>query len=239
MMIVLFACIMASMQPAKPMTELLPGVFVGEGIVEFEGTVAIDVHHPETPIVYLEMFVTSPDSREHESLVVADIKPSILHAALLAASLTPGQPRQKDSIGSWVNAIGQELLITISTKELDGWSDFERIENWVINQQNQILLSESESWTSFVFAGSKINDSGPNAGYLADRSGTLISLTTFGDEVISPSWAISHEAEIDEPVWIASIDHLPPKNTLVKVRNQTPPDVESHEPDRIDIDRDG
>jgi len=238
-MLTLFACIIAFIQPAKPMTELLPGVLVGEGIVEFEGTVAIDVHHPDTPIVYLEMFVTSPDSREHESLIVASIKPSILHAALLAAGVTPGQPRHKDNSGAWVDAIGQELLITVSTKELADWSDFERIENWVINQQNQTLLSESESWTGSVFAGSKINNSGPNAGYLADRSGTLISLTTFGDEVISPRWAISHEAEIDEPVWIASIDHLPTKGTNVKVRIQTVPDDESHEPDRIDIDRDG
>ena len=238
-MLALFACVIASMQPAKPLTELLPGVFVGDGIVEFEGTVAIDVHHPDTPVVYLEMFVTAPDSREHESLIVADIKPSILHAALLAAGLDPGEPRHKTGSQKWIEATGEELIITVSSKELNGWSDFEYIENWVINQQNEKLLRESESWTGFVFAGSKINDSGPNSGYLADRSGTLISLTTFGDEVISPSWAISHEAEIDEPVWIASIDHLPPKGTPVKIRIERLSDDESHEPDRIDIDRDG
>ncbi|MEM9374305.1 MAG: hypothetical protein AAGA55_11750, partial [Planctomycetota bacterium] len=55
---------------APELRELLPGVRVAEGTVEFRGTVCADTSHPQTPVVYLELLVTAPDSREHESLVV-------------------------------------------------------------------------------------------------------------------------------------------------------------------------
>ena len=51
-------------EPA-PMRPLLPGVLVGEGVVEFRGVVCADLSHPQTPVVYLELLVTGPDSREH------------------------------------------------------------------------------------------------------------------------------------------------------------------------------
>lgn len=234
----LFVFFLALLSPPEPLAELLPGILIADGIVEFEGTIAIDVHHPETPVVYLEMFVTAPDSREHESLIVADIKPSVLHAALLAANMTPGKPRHKDSSGAWINASGDDLRITVSAQDGEGWSEFVQIENWVSNLVNDHVLAESDAWIGFVFAGSRMNDKGPNVGYLADRSGTLISLTTFGDEVISPSWSISHEADVDEPAWIASVEKLPPINTPVKIRIQILTNTQSHEPDRIDIDSD-
>ena len=74
-------------KPAEPpsMRELLPGVRVAEGMVEFRGTVCADLRHEQTPVVYLELLVTGPDSREHESLVVTPVKPSAIHASTAAS----------------------------------------------------------------------------------------------------------------------------------------------------------
>lgn len=58
---------------------------------------------PRTPLFYLEAICCAPDTREHESLLVTDAKPSHVHAALLAMGLKPGKP------GAW-EMRGQELV---------------------------------------------------------------------------------------------------------------------------------
>ncbi len=209
--------------------ELLPGIRVVEGIVEFDGVIAIDAHHPDTPDVYLEMFITAPDSREHESLVVSKIKASNLHAGLLAAGFESGSPITREESGEPVAAHGDPLRITVAIE--DRPDHFIPITDWVMRVDSELALIESEQWGGFVFAGSKFT----KRGYEADGTGTLVSLTSFGDEVIAPTWTLSHLAEIDEPVWIANRDRIPTKNTPVIVRIER---HESHEPERVDIDRD-
>ena len=228
--------------------ELLPGLHLTKGVIEFEGTIAIDCHHPDTPDVYLEMFVTAPDSREHESLIVASIKPSNLHAALLAAGFEPGSPLKRSREGTITPATGDALRILVSTTNPDGeQSQFIPIEFWVVSDDadEPEQLTECPAWTGLVFAGSILN----KHGYAADRGGTLTSLTSFGDEVIAPSWTVSHEADIDAPTWIADRDQVPEIDTRVLIRieaieepesvkPETQPDPESHQPDRIDINSD-
>lgn len=218
----------------RELQELLPGIRVGDGIVEFEGEICINAHHPDTPDVFLEMLVTAPDSREHESLVVARVKPSNLHAALLAAGFESGAPLMRGEDGKAIRAHGGVLKIFVSVvsdqePETREWTP---IINWVIHVDTEDQLADSDQWDGLVFAGSRFT----SRGYEADGTGTLISLTSFGDEVIAPRWTLSHLAEIDEPVWIANRDLLPEKGTRVMVRIQGVP--ESHEPERVDIDGD-
>ena len=230
--------------------ELLPGLHIAKDIVEFSGTIAIDCHHPDTPDVYLEMLVTAPDSREHESLIVSSIKPSNLHAALLAAGFEPGSPLKRSRDGTITPASGDALRILVSTTDPDGeQSEYIPIESWVVgdNANEPKQLAESPAWTGLVFAGSILN----KHGYAADRGGTLISLTSFGDEVIAPTWTISHQADIDTPTWIANRERVPEIDTPVRIRieaaeepdsvkseSEAETDQESHQPDRIDINRD-
>ena len=233
----------------QELKELLPGLHIGEGIVEFVGTIAIDCHHPETPDVYLEMLVTAPDSREHESLVVASIKPSLLHAALLAAGFEPGKPVSRDKAGKAVPASGDRLRVLVAVIPDDDDDDdtgdetiepdsFVPIESWVIHLDTEQSLADASSWTGLVFAGSIFVKNQ----YAADRAGTLISLTSFGDEVIAPTWMVSSQASIDEPVWIAQRELVPKQGTPVRVRieaitKEAEPQTELHEPDGIDINR--
>ena len=79
---------------ARGMVDAFPYVRVDRaaGVVEFDGIVPIDAHDPKTPLVFLEEFVCTPDSREYESLVVTKAKPSHVHAALLLAGGLAGKP---------------------------------------------------------------------------------------------------------------------------------------------------
>ena len=240
MLNILLAALLIVLQP-EPTKELLPGLKVAEQLVEFEGEIAVDAHHPETPDVYLEMFITAPDSREHESLVVARIKPSNLHAALLAAGFESGAPLSRDESGKPVKAHGDPLRILVALPpEGEDTPEFIPLTDWVMHIEDQTGITESQQWGGLVFAGSRLS----NRGYEADGAGTLVSLTSFGNEVIAPTWTVSHLAEVDEPVWIAHRDRLPKKGQRVIVRivpeQKADPDAESesHEPERVDIDRD-
>ena len=225
-------------QPAEPV-ELLPGIRVADGVVEFDAEIAIDAHHPETPDVYLEMFITAPDSREHESLLVAKIKPSNLHAALLAAGFESGAPLTRDESGNVTKAHGDPLRVLVSIKvSQDEAAVFIPITDWVMQVETETSIIENEQWEGLVFAGSKLT----RRGYEADGTGTLVSLTSFSNEVIAPAWTLWHEADIDEPIWIANRELLPKKGQKVIVQIIAPQPTEqgddSHEPERVNIDRD-
>lgn len=192
--------------------ELLPGILVDEGVVFFDASIAMDCHHPETPDVYLEMLITGPDTREHESLLVTDVKPSNLHAALLAAGFEPGTPMKYNGQHDRVSATGDRLVVEV---QLENTQDWITLVDWVVHVDEILLLVDDPGWDGFVFAGSKVVE---GKGYIADREGSLISLTPWGHEVISPTWTLSPDASVDEPVWIANRDQVPRKGDLVRVR---------------------
>lgn len=225
MLTAFLAILMLTEPSAEPnLTEFLPGLFITEGTVEFKAKVAIDCHHPGTPDVYLEMLITAPDSREHESLVVAEIKPSNLHAALLAAGFEPGAPMAIDEMGNRTPATGDELIIEVILEDTDPV----RIESWVMRAESETPLTGDPAWTKLVFAGSSLTD----RGYAADTDGTLAALTPFTTEVIAPAWTLSPDAATDEPVWIANRDLVPEQGTQVRVRITAPSSVKQDSTDQ-------
>lgn len=241
-------------QPDPKLCEMFPGIWLAKGVVQFKGEIAINAHHPDTPDVHLEMLVTSPDSREHESLVVTPIVGEYLHAALLAAEFNPGAPLHRDPEGQLIPAHGDAVEVLVALVDEDGEPDaFAPITDWVVRIDTHEPLAKNERWAGLVFAGSRLT----GRGYAASRSGTLISLTTFGDEVIAPTWTVSSSAAIDEPVWIANTELLPKQGAPVLVRIRATPKPEpgagemaseqaddeaaqppqpSQQPERVDVD---
>lgn len=210
--------------------ELLPGVWVEDGVVEFDAKVAMDCHHPETPDVFLEMLITGPDTREHESLLVSLLKPSSLHTAMLAAGFESGHPvRYAEDGDERISATGDQLLIKLQVQDTDQWIN---IVDWVVQIEQKTLLEDSVHWKGLVFAGSSLNDDGV---YKADREGAIASMTPWGFEVISPVWMLSPEASVDEPVWIANSDQVPLLGKAVRVRierdSARPVDLEQQQDD--------
>lgn len=219
------SALLCTMVAADPV-EMLPGLWVEDGEVQFDAKVAMDCHHPETPDVYLEMMITGPDTREHESLLVSGIGASNLHAALLAAGFEPGSPITFDDEGERVPASGEEVVVEVQIQEDSEWVD---LASWVVHVNEGTGLVEGEGWAGLVFAGSKTIS---GKGYLADREGSLVSLTPWGHEVISPLWTLSPDATVDEPVWIADREQVPEIYTEVRVR------IRSAEPEDSPVELD-
>lgn len=89
-------------------TELFPGVRADleAKVVEFDATVSpLLLDDPEAPLFFVETIVCSPDTREHESLLVTTVTPSHLHAAMLIAGLKPGSPGRFEFVNETFNPV--------------------------------------------------------------------------------------------------------------------------------------
>lgn len=197
---------------------------VQERWVEFDGFVPIDVNDPDAPHVYLEQVACGRESpeiaagKEHESLVATSAKGSHIHAALLLLGLEPGKPvtwhtNEDGSIGSTV-ATGPRLRVEFRWKDEQGNEHAHPPQHWICHVQTREAFAEGD----WVFSGSLFVTRQGAEVYDADRSGTLIGLSSFGTEVISWPKPIHHESGIEEPVWIARNEAVPPFKTPVTVR---------------------
>ena len=201
------------------MASVFPGVRVdlGAKTVEFDGFVPIDAHSDATPHVYLELMICSPDTREHESLVVTKVKPSHIHAALLMIGLQPGKPGSwdvEDGAMTFVAPEGDPVKMEFVWNDPDGASHTDDPSSWVKN----VATGERFPSKPFIFAGSKFVTRGGAEVYDADGAGTVAGLTTFGSELLAWPTVISHEAAVETPVWIADRATTPKAGTEVTVR---------------------
>jgi len=214
--------------------EVLPGIWVNSAqrTIDFEGTVAIDAHNPKTPIVYLEWIVCAPDTKEHESLVLTNIKPSHLHAALLLVGYQPGAPGEWKWEGATISSIpprGDSLQVFVQPLTSSLVPETAKppvpMTDWIVGkpkaQDQPKALSEHWPEDSFLFAGSiMINAQAAPAApaiYKADREGGHIGLTTFGHEVIVWSRMFNPDSGIQAPYWIANSHKVPPFATPVRI----------------------
>lgn len=188
--------------------------------VEFDGIVPLDSHDEETPDVYLELIACSPDTREHESLVMTRARPSHIHAALLLIGLEPGLPGSWERVGDGFEPImptGSAVEVTITYTSGNGeaaTSVTSAAQDWVIDQRSESGLAGAE----WIFAGSRMVEYRGQSFYDADGTGTVIGLTTFGSEVIGWGNVFSPEASVQEPIWIANAALVPAQGTPVVVR---------------------
>ncbi len=202
-----------------PPPDPLPHIRVdpARGRVEFDARVALTLGDPPRARVFLEQFVCTPDTKEHESLLVTDARPSHVHAALLAVGLTPGKPVTWTSEPGRVvphPPEGDRVRVEFIHRDDQGKEVVRTPSDWAVSARDGVPWPAGE----FVFAGSILRDGPGGAAYLADREGTLVGLASFGTEVIAWPVVISHEAEVQAPEWIASAESLPPLGTPVVVR---------------------
>ncbi len=208
--------------------EVFPGVRLDARakLVEFDAVISpMLIKDDRAPNFFLEVLACSFNTREHETLVVTRVKPSHLHAALLAIGLKPGSP------GSWTLKDGK-LVATeptgdrVSVRFLYALKDSPAAEhdplNWIISSRDKRgfvdAMNKAGPAIGFVFAGSRFVARGDKAVYDADGAGNVIGLTTFGSEVIGLSRVISPDASVESPQWIVDFSKTPPADTKVHVR---------------------
>lgn len=172
-----------------------------------------------TLIRYLECIAVTPMSgKDHEALMVTSVRPSTIHAALLALGLEPGAPGGviwdgQDAVAT--PATGDSVSITYRTA--DQPAPGTPISDYIIHADtgeafDEQALGEVPQW---VFAGSLIEN---RSDYVADRDGLAIGLHTFGTELIALRLAISPDSFIHPPEWIAHPERTPEFGTDVTIR---------------------
>jgi hypothetical protein len=178
-----------------------------------------------TPEYPLEQIACSPATREHESLMVVTAKPSQIHAALLMAGFAPGTPGRwtydNNTIGT-IAPTGDQVDVLVRHADKQGRIVEHPIGDWIRDIEGKAAFPK-QPW---VFGGSVIAKNtarmGPGQHYVADMSGSIIGLVTFGDEVLGFSSVISDQADVQAAEWEAKTDEMPPVGaqvTLVLVKH--------------------
>ena len=180
---------------------------------------------------FLEQLVCKAGTREHESLLAVEAAPKMIHAAFLAAGFTPGSP------GSWTetqpDASGKSVVNfqppTGSKIELFvRWDDDGRINEralceWVrgVSPNNSSTTPIVFPCNRFLFAGSHIRPNpkslGPGEHYVADYTGSVVGLVTFGDEVIAFEEVIPDRVDVAPAMWESWTDRIPVEGTPIEL----------------------
>lgn len=191
-------------QPAKRtgVQQLTPSLSVDydNGVVQLDAEVVLRSG-------MLELVVCPKRTKEHESILAAEVMPQHFHLALLLIGAKPGSPA---AYRPFRPPTGQELKIWLEYEE-EGRSKRVDARQWVRNTNTKQPLD-----AKFVFAGSRF-DKAPGAQrpvYLGN-DGDLVCVVNFPGSVID----INTQASTDntELFFEAWTERIPPKGTKVRV----------------------
>ncbi len=158
--------------------------------------------------VELEEFMCLKGTKEHESIVTADVVPKVFHAALISAGADSGTPARFD--GKFHPPTGDKLKITVEWKSAKE-TKRATAQDWIRDANSKKAITHD-----FVFAGSQWVKS-PITGedvYLGDE-GDLISVANFSSSIID--LAIQSTSQNDQLQFTSFKDRIPPIDTEVFV----------------------
>lgn len=162
---------------------------------------------------WLEQAVCQLGTRDHESLVTVAMPPSAVHAALLLAGLKPGAPGRwrvrDDGSLELVAPTGDSVGVDVEWTAADGAVNRCPISAWIKQVDDAPPMG-------FVFAGSVMVERA-SVPYMADRSGSVVGLVTFGDEPIASVSVVPDRAEVAEPSLQCFTERIPAEGTPVTV----------------------
>ena len=155
----------------------------------------------------LELLVCPKRTKEHESILAADIVPKTFHLALLLAGARPGRPAEFEP---YKPPIGQKLEITLEY-EVDGKIRKIDAREWVRDTRTNKALA-----ANFVFAGSRFfKIPGETKAVWQGDDGDLVCVTNFPGSIIDIAMQSSTDnANLSFEAWT---DRIPPRGTKVKV----------------------
>jgi hypothetical protein len=173
---------------------------------------------------WLEQVACMPGTREHESLMVVDAKPSQVHAALLMAGFAPGKPGrwtyENQKFGA-IDPTGDKVAIIVRYADKEGKTIEHDVGKWIREPASKDKDAKPFPREPWVFGGSILArntpDMGPGEHYVADMTGSLVGLVTFGDETIGFSRVLADQETVQEPEWEANAEALPEVATPVTI----------------------
>lgn len=213
-------------QPPIPAIKL-PGLTINakERCVDIEATVCLDRGA-------LELIACTVKGKVHESIVSVEARPAHIHTALLLLGAKNGNPSMRRPLNEeqtrWVDvpAKGDLIDVFLEFKDASGKLVERPIGDFIARnegagRESGLGTPEAEETarfpTTFIFAGSQTSDNAeaPKA-YLADISGHVISISSFGDELLClPEF---HSQDNGALTWRIDPTHLPKRDTKVTLR---------------------
>lgn len=152
----------------------------------------------------LELFACSPQTREHESVLVVQARPMHIYQAMGLIGLEPGHPVRYDAdTGTVEAATGQRVALAVRFR--DGKSTRTRPARELMRLAGQERPPDELRW---VFAGSRTFSSGR---FGADADGTVACVVDFDSALIALD--TPHTADNDQ-LWLeANSTAIPPIGT--------------------------
>ena len=207
----------------------LPGIKInlGERCVDVESTVCLDEGT-------LELVACTKHTKEHESIVAINAKAVHVHTALLLLGAKPGTPAMHKQVGDgeerrWIDVppSGGQVEVFLVIESEEGKEVVRPISEFI----NPVVMNEKTTFPthSFLFAGSNLiaEGEGPRT-YGCDRSGNVISIATFGDELLCLPEVHSHENGALR--WQIDSSYLPKVGSRVLLRLRPKQVDEKHPP---------
>ena len=219
--------------PCRPVK--LPGLVVDfeKQCVDLEAKICLDKG-------LLELIACTRGSKEHESIVAVSAKAMHIHTALLLLGATNGHPAMRKQIGQkekrWVNVPprGDPIGVFLVTTNKDGKTTEKPISDFIVRSKGRVdevdgvIVAPKQTTKrrnkkqaslphTFIFAGSQLRDNGAGPRlYLAESSGNLISIATFGDELLCLPF---HQTQKNDALmWRVKPKSLPKTGTKVTLR---------------------
>jgi hypothetical protein len=202
----------------------LPGVAINvqERCVDVDSSVCL--HRGD-----LELVACTKGTKEHESIVVIGAKPMHIHLALLLLGANPGSPATRKQLGDqaerWIDVppSGGPVDVFLVLKGKEGKmvehpiSDFIAPSNRKSDDSAPADQKARFPTHTFLFAGSVLYGNGPGPRrYLSDQSGNVISIATFGDELLC--LPAIHSQNNDALMWQVNATNLPAVGSNVTLR---------------------
>lgn len=182
----------------------------------------------------LELIACTKDTKEHESIIVVDAKPSHIHTALLLLGARPGNPASRRMIDEQnarfvdLPPRGNPVDVFLVFKDDKGVETQHPISDFIIpsdyHNDSGVPGDNAEAENArqfpkdpFLFAGSILlpAENGPRK-YICDESGNVISISTFGDELLCMSGIYGQENT--SLAWQVKGDKLPELNSKIILR---------------------
>ena len=203
---------------------------------------------------FLELIACTKGTKQHESIVAVSARAMHIHTALLLLGAQNGHPAMRKPVDKektrWVHMPprGDAVDVFLVTKDKQGRPIERPISDFIIRSTERIdevdgavivapgatkrRKGQNNSNVrlphTFVFAGSRLLDNGDGPRrYLADVSGNVISIATFGDEVLCLPFRQTQDNR--SLMWHIKPGSLPQVGTrvILRMRRQARP-VPSH-----------
>ncbi|PXA03369.1 hypothetical protein DDZ13_11780 [Coraliomargarita sinensis] len=212
----------------------LPGVQIDakNRIVDVEAQISLEDG-------LLELIACTEGTKEHEAVVRINATPIHVHTALLLIGARNGTPAMRKPINEektrWMHVppSGDPVHVSLVIKDEDGNPVERPISDFIRRTEGDPYMPDygdggepadddeaKESFPDvFAFTGSHlVEGKDGKKQYLADQSGHVITISTFGDEMLGLPDIQSREN--GELVWELDPTYLPPLDTKVTLRLQ-------------------